>query len=197
MEGKLSDPLSSQCLTSIIPYVACCYYLSHCALARFASHRCGPSSIPGLGRGRMCENVSSVTCRRSVVSSGCSGFLHQKTDFIIISPPWYDPGCCWGVKPLNQTKTCYYLSLSFYNLIPTLCPWQSIITCSSQNVPIILTEGPAPVETNRDWTWKDDTLSERTNLRYSWEGAGGGGCLPSKRWNDGKENAKRWKRTGG
>ena len=26
--------------------------------------------------------------------------LHQKTDFIIIiSPPWYDPGCCWGVKP--------------------------------------------------------------------------------------------------
>ena len=67
-----------------------------------ASHRCGPSSIPGLGRGRMCEKVSSVTCRRSVVSSGCSGFLHQKTDFIIISPPWYDPGCCWGVKPLNQ-----------------------------------------------------------------------------------------------
>ena len=46
--------------------------------------------------------VSSVTCRRrrSVVSSGFSGFLHQKTDFIIIiSPPWYDPGCCWGVKP--------------------------------------------------------------------------------------------------
>ena len=26
--------------------------------------------------------------------------IHQKTDFIIIiSPPWYDPGCCWGVKP--------------------------------------------------------------------------------------------------
>ena len=23
----------------------------------------------------------------------------RKTDFIIISPPWYDPGCCWGVKP--------------------------------------------------------------------------------------------------
>ena len=43
--------------------------------------------------------VSSVTCRRSVVSSGCSGFLHQKTDFTIISPPWYDPGCSWGVKP--------------------------------------------------------------------------------------------------
>ena len=37
---------------------------------------------------------------RSVVSSGYSGFLHQKTDFIIIiSPPWYDPGCSWGVKP--------------------------------------------------------------------------------------------------
>ena len=55
-------------------------------LSKFV-HRCGPSSIPGLGRGRMCEKVSSVTCRRSVVSSGCSGFLHQKTDFIIISPP--------------------------------------------------------------------------------------------------------------
>ena len=34
------------------------------------------------------------TCRRSVVSCGYSGFLHQKTDFIIISPPLYDPGCC-------------------------------------------------------------------------------------------------------
>ena len=54
----------------------------------------------------MCEKVSSVTCRWSVVSSGCSGFLHQKTDFIIISPPWYDPGCCWGVKPLNQPNPC-------------------------------------------------------------------------------------------
>ena len=28
----------------------------------------------------MCEKVSSVTCRRSVVSSGYSSFLHQKTD---------------------------------------------------------------------------------------------------------------------
>ena len=46
------------------------------------------------------SEVSSVPCRRSVVSSGYSGFLHQKTDFIIIiSPPWYDPGCCWGIKP--------------------------------------------------------------------------------------------------
>ena len=85
---------------------------SHCALAHFASHRCGPSSIPGLGRGRMCEKVSSVTCRRSVVSSGCSGFLHQKTDFIIISPPWYDPGCCWGVKPLNQTKPNLFVNVN-------------------------------------------------------------------------------------
>ena len=46
------------------------------------------------------SHSSPVTCRRSVVSSGYSGFLHQKTDFIIIiSPSWYDPGCCWGVKP--------------------------------------------------------------------------------------------------
>ena len=31
--------------------------------------------------------LKTVTCRRSVVSSGYSGFLHQKTDFIIIPPP--------------------------------------------------------------------------------------------------------------
>ena len=54
---------------------------------------------PRTGQRPYVWKVSSVTCRRSVVSSGYSGFLHQKTDFIIISPPWYDPGCCWGVKP--------------------------------------------------------------------------------------------------
>ena len=45
--------------------------------------------------------IKRVTCHRSVVPSGFSGFLHQKADFIIIiiSPPWYGPGCCWGVKP--------------------------------------------------------------------------------------------------
>ena len=33
---------------------------SHHALAHFASHRCGPSSIPGLGRGRMCEKFHQL-----------------------------------------------------------------------------------------------------------------------------------------
>ena len=54
---------------------------------------------PRTGQRPYVWKVSSVTCRRSVVSSGYSGFLHQKTDFITISPPWYDPGCCWGVNP--------------------------------------------------------------------------------------------------
>ena len=59
-----------------------------------------PKFNPRTGQRPHVWKVSSVTCRRSVVSSGYSGFLHQKTDFIIIiSPPWYDPGCCGGVKP--------------------------------------------------------------------------------------------------
>ena len=33
---------------------------SHHVLAHFASHRCGPSSIPGLGRGRMCEKFCQL-----------------------------------------------------------------------------------------------------------------------------------------
>ena len=73
--------------------------------------------------------VSSVTCRRSMVSSGYSGFLHQKTDFIIISPPWYDPGCCWGLKPqtpiiiiiiiiiiITWTMIHIYHALLYYNV---------------------------------------------------------------------------------
>ena len=52
----------------------------------------------------MCESLS-VTCR-SVVSSGYSGFLHQSNWHfsIIISPPRYDPGCCWGMILTNQTN---------------------------------------------------------------------------------------------
>ena len=49
---------------------------AHDALGHLASHRCGPGSVPGLGTGRMCERLS-VTCRMSVDSSGCSGFLHE------------------------------------------------------------------------------------------------------------------------
>ena len=35
-------------------------YLKLIELAHFASHRCGPSSIPGLGRGRMCEKFHQL-----------------------------------------------------------------------------------------------------------------------------------------
>ena len=64
-----------------------------------------PKFNPRTGQRPYVWEVSSVTCRMSVVSSGYSGFLHHKTDFIIISPPGYGPGCCWGVKPqYNQTK---------------------------------------------------------------------------------------------
>ena len=59
--------------------------------------------------------------------------LHQKTDFfIIISPPWYDPGCCWGVKPqytkpinlvlfsrwmpLDHISSCVHLFYKFCDL---------------------------------------------------------------------------------
>ena len=59
-----------------------------------------PKFNPRTGQRPYVWKVSSVLSRRSVVSSGYSGFLHQKTDFIIIiSPPSYDPGCCWDVKP--------------------------------------------------------------------------------------------------
>ena len=78
------------------------------------------------------EHPEETTCRRSVVSSGCSGFLHQKTDFIIISPPWYDPGCCWGVKPLHHHHLNHFL-LKFLNVVgwcETLwrCEWSIATT---------------------------------------------------------------------
>ena len=58
------------------------------------------------------NRIESIICRRSVVSSGYSGFLHQKTDYIIIiSPPWYGPGCCWGVKPQYKKKSIPVLGL--------------------------------------------------------------------------------------
>ena len=46
----------------------------------------GDSAQPLLPFGDLQQILSKfqVTCRRSVVSSGYSGFLHQKTDFIII-----------------------------------------------------------------------------------------------------------------
>ena len=60
-----------------------------------------------------------------LISSGCSGFLHQKTDFIIISPPWYDPGCCWGVKPLNQTKPRHQIDIKHWHQIDIL-DWRQV-----------------------------------------------------------------------
>ena len=45
---------------------------------------------------RLCnKGVTYPNC--VFLSSWYSGFLNKKTDFTIISPPWYD--CCWGDKP--------------------------------------------------------------------------------------------------
>ena len=53
------------------------------AICQVATH-CQESMSPFTNNFSQSSLVSSVTCRRSVVSSGYSGFLHQKTDFIIM-----------------------------------------------------------------------------------------------------------------
>ena len=65
---------------------------SHHAIARFASHRCGPSSIPGLGRGRMCEKF------RQLLAAG----------------RWFPPG-----TPVSSTRKLISSS-SFHRLDMTL-----------------------------------------------------------------------------
>ena len=66
-----------------------------------------------------------------MVSSGYSGFLHQKTDFIIIiSPPWYDPGCCWGFNP-NKTELTK-LSLSLGRLSQFYVEFESLLGNKSE-----------------------------------------------------------------
>ena len=61
-------------------------------LAHFASHRCGPSSIPGLGRGPMCEK------------------FHQ----LLAVGRWFPPG-----TPVSSTKKLISSS-SFHRLDMTL-----------------------------------------------------------------------------
>ena len=61
-------------------------------LTHFASHRCGPSSIPGLGRGRMCEKFRQLlavgrwfppgtpvpsTIKKLISSSSSSSSFHR------------------------------------------------------------------------------------------------------------------------
>ena len=65
---------------------------SHHALAHFASHRCSPSSIPGLGRGCMCEK------------------FHQ----LLAIGRWFPPG-----TPVSSTRKLISSS-SFYRLDMTL-----------------------------------------------------------------------------
>ena len=73
------------------------------------------------------------------VSSGYSGFLRQKTDFIvIISPPWYDPGCCWGVKP-QKPNPSYHLDHH---------PLSSLVPCKAQAACLAMLK-PAPRTTTR------------------------------------------------
>ena len=66
---------------------------SHLALAHFASHRCGPSSIPGLGRGRMCEKFNQL----------------------LAVSRWFPPG-----TPVSSTRKLISSSSSFHRLDMTL-----------------------------------------------------------------------------
>ena len=133
---------------------------SHHALAHFTSHRYGPSSIPGLGRGHMCEKFHQFLTvgRWFPPGTGYSGFLHQKTDFIIIiiiSLPSYDPGVRFtspcrvltaglsltlnlttnSTIPVSQPLSC--VSLSCANLSSSLTSqisqWSSSIETTSSD----------------------------------------------------------------
>ena len=73
---------------------------SHHALAHFASHRCGPSSIPGLGRGRMCEK------------------FHQ----LLAIGRWFPPGA-----PVSSTRKLISSS-SFHRLDMTLAVAEALNT---------------------------------------------------------------------
>ena len=67
----------------------------------FASHRCGPSSIPGLGRGRMCEKFHQLlTVRR-----------------------WFPPG-----TPVSSTRKLISSS-SFHRLDMTLVVAEALNHC--------------------------------------------------------------------
>ena len=57
LENNVIEPSSSPWSSPIVCELR---RRSHHALAHFASHRCGPSSIPGLGRGRMCEKFHQL-----------------------------------------------------------------------------------------------------------------------------------------
>ena len=71
---------------------------SHHALAYFASHRCGPSSTPGLGRGRMCEE------------------FHQ----LLAVGRWFPPG-----TPVSSTRKLISSS-SFHRLDMTLAVTEAL-----------------------------------------------------------------------
>ena len=66
---------------------------SHHALVHFASHLCSPSSIAGLGRGRMCEK------------------FHQ----LLAVGRWFPPG-----TPVSSTRGLISSSSSFHRLDMTL-----------------------------------------------------------------------------
>ena len=101
---------------------------SHLALAHFASHRCGPSSIPGLGRGRMCEK------------------FHQ---FLAVGR-WFPPG-----TPVSSTRKL--ISPSSFNILdmtlavaealnpnkPNL-PWSSVRLCGGPPAVVATVRTPPP-----------------------------------------------------
>ena len=81
---------------------------SHLALAHFASHRCGPSSIPGLSRGRMCEK------------------FHQ----LLAVGRWFPPG-----TPVSSTRKL--ISSSFDRLDMTLAVAEAL-NPNKPNQPLLL-----------------------------------------------------------
>ena len=90
----------------------------HHALAHFASHRCGPSSIPGLDRGRLCEKfrqliavgrwsppgIIPVSSTRKLISSSSFHRLDMTLAFAEALNPntpihqltWRNNGLTWG-----------------------------------------------------------------------------------------------------
>ena len=83
--GQKSDMSECVCGTAVARWAK--VPLSSC-LSSLCFTPLRPKFNPRTGQRPYVWKVSSVTCRRSVVSSGYSGFLHQITDFIIIiSPP--------------------------------------------------------------------------------------------------------------
>ena len=45
--------------------------------------------------------------------------------YFIITPPWYDPGCCWSVKPRQTKPNPYDNNLNIHEINTWKCPIQT------------------------------------------------------------------------